>query len=85
MFQVHKSVTTDISLLPVPQYIDLFVAISQMVCDTDIGVANKAVIITSNLPFEAYPKVLEEMKIALEHNSSSKCNAYEVCFTKTSI
>ncbi|CAH2071156.1 unnamed protein product, partial [Iphiclides podalirius] len=76
--EVYKSVTTDLSLLPVPQYIDLFVAISQMVCDQDVGIANKAVLITSNLPFEAYPKVLEEMKIALDHNSSSKCNAYEV-------
>ncbi|XP_068631028.1 26S proteasome non-ATPase regulatory subunit 5 [Battus philenor] len=76
--EVFKAVKTDQSLLPVPQYIDVFVAVAQMVCDKDVGVANKAVIITSNLPLEAYNKILEEMKIALEHNSSSKCNAYEV-------
>ncbi|CAK1598913.1 unnamed protein product [Parnassius mnemosyne] len=76
--EVYKSVIADVSLLPVPEYIDIFVAVAQMVCDKDVGVANKAIIITSNLQFEAYPKVLEEMKIALEHNSSSKCNAYEV-------
>lgn len=51
-----------------------------MVCDKDIGISNKAVFITSNLPVDIYPKVLEEMKIALESNSSSKCNAFEVFF-----
>ncbi|XP_023933824.2 26S proteasome non-ATPase regulatory subunit 5 [Bicyclus anynana] len=76
--EVCKVVTTDPSLLPIPQYIDLYVAIGQMVADQDLGVANKAVLITSNLPAEAYPKVLEEMKIALEGNSSSRCNAFEV-------
>lgn len=49
-----------------------------MICDSDVGIANKAVLITSNLPVEVYSKVLEEMKISLECNSSSKCNAYEV-------
>ena len=49
-----------------------------MVSDTDVGVANEAVLISSNLPAEAYPKVLEEMRIALEYNSSSKCNVFEV-------
>lgn len=78
LFQVCKVVTSDPALLPIPQYIDLYVAVGQMVTDKDVGVANKAVLITSNLPAEAYPKVLEEMKIALEGNSSSKCNAYEV-------
>lgn len=68
----------DQNLLPVTQYIDVFVAVAQLIIDTDVGVANKAILITSNLPSEAYPKVLEEMKIALEYNASSKCNAYEV-------
>lgn len=61
------------------KYTDVFVAVSQMVCDSDVGVANKAILITSNLPFEIYPKVLDEMKIGLEYNSSSKCNVLEVC------
>lgn len=56
----------------------MFVAVAQLVIDADIGIANKSVLITSNLLFEAYPKVLDEMKIALEYNDSSKCNAYEV-------
>lgn len=61
-----------------PQYIDVFVATAQLVSDTDVGVANEAVLITSNLPNEAYHKVLEEMRVALELNSSSKCNVFEV-------
>ncbi|XP_063824245.1 26S proteasome non-ATPase regulatory subunit 5 [Ostrinia nubilalis] len=76
--EVYKAVAQDQNLLPIPQYIDVFVAVAQLVIDTDIGVANKAILITSNLPSAAYPKVLEEMKIALEYNASSKCNAYEV-------
>ncbi|CAH0407424.1 unnamed protein product [Chilo suppressalis] len=76
--EVHKAVKQDINLLPVPQYIDVFVAIAQLVGDPDIGVANKAIHITSNLLPEAYQKVLEEMKIILEYSGSSKCNAYEV-------
>ncbi|CAH2267696.1 jg4726 [Pararge aegeria aegeria] len=76
--EICKVVTTDPTLLPVPQYIDVYVAVGQMVTDEDIGVANKAVLITSNLSAEAYPRVLDEMKIALEGNTSSKCNAYEV-------
>lgn len=51
-----------------------------MAGDQDVGIANKAILITSNLPQEAYSKVLEEMKIVLEYNSSSKCNAFEVRF-----
>lgn len=51
-----------------------------MVSDPHVSVANKAILITSNLPFEAYSKVLDEMKIALEYSASSKCNAYEVSF-----
>ncbi|KAM3967186.1 26S proteasome non-ATPase regulatory subunit 5 [Aphomia sociella] len=76
--EISKCVILDSGLLPVPQYIDVFVAVAQLVSDQDITVANKAVLITSNLPFEAYTKVLEEMKIALEYNASSKCNAFEV-------
>ncbi|KAI5646556.1 proteasome non-ATPase 26S subunit domain-containing protein [Phthorimaea operculella] len=76
--QVYKAVTKDPNLLPCPEYIDMFVATAQMVCDEEIGVANRAIQITSNLPPSAYPKVLEEMKIALEYNSSAKCNAFEV-------
>ncbi|XP_049870417.1 26S proteasome non-ATPase regulatory subunit 5 [Pectinophora gossypiella] len=76
--QVYNAIEMDPSLLPLSQYIDVFVATAQMVCDEDIGVANKAILITSNLPNEAYPKVLDEMKIALEYNSSTKCNAFEV-------
>lgn len=81
MFQICKTVTSGI-MLPLPKYIDVYVAVAQTVCDNDVGIANKAVLITSNLPTEAYPKVLEEMKIALESNSSSKCNAYEVNINK---
>lgn len=77
-FQVQKAVSTDPNLLPVPQYIDVFVATAQMINDTDLGVANEAIFITINLPVEAYPKVLEEMRIALDYNSSSKCNVFEV-------
>ncbi|XP_053603779.1 26S proteasome non-ATPase regulatory subunit 5 [Plodia interpunctella] len=76
--EVYKCVTSDPALLPVPQYIDVYVAVAQMVADTDITVANRAILITSNLPFEAYPKALSEMKIALDDSVSSKCNAYEV-------
>ncbi|CAH2105570.1 unnamed protein product [Euphydryas editha] len=76
--EVYKTVTKDSLLLPLPKYIDIYVAVAQMVCDKDVGIATKAVFITSNLSVNAYPKVLEEMKIALECNSSSKCNAYEV-------
>ncbi|XP_045447090.1 26S proteasome non-ATPase regulatory subunit 5 [Melitaea cinxia] len=76
--EVYKTVSKDTLLLPLPKYIDVYVAIAQMVCDKDIGISNKAVFITSNLPVDIYPKVLEEMKIALESNSSSKCNAFEV-------
>ncbi|XP_013190282.1 26S proteasome non-ATPase regulatory subunit 5 [Amyelois transitella] len=76
--EVYKCVTSDPGLLPLPQYIDIYVAVAQMVADTDITVANKAILITSNLPFEAYLKVLSEMKIALEYSVSSKCNAFEV-------
>lgn len=79
-FQVYKTVSKDTLLLPLPKYIDVYVAVAQMVCDKDIGISNKAVFITSNLPVDTYPKVLEEMKIALESNSSSKCNAFEVFF-----
>lgn len=77
-FQVYKAVTLDSALLPIPEFIDVFVAVAQLIIDSDVGIANKAVQITSNLPLEAYPKVLDEMKIALEYNASSKCNAYEV-------
>lgn len=49
-----------------------------MVTDEDLGVANTAIQITSMLPPEAYPKVLEEMKIAFDGSSSVKCNAFEV-------
>ncbi|XP_075971766.1 26S proteasome non-ATPase regulatory subunit 5 [Anticarsia gemmatalis] len=76
--EVHKAVSASPTLLPVPEYIDVFVAAAQMVSDSDIGVANRAISITSNLPYEAYPKVLDEMKICLEYNSSSKCNVLEV-------
>ncbi|XP_021187709.3 26S proteasome non-ATPase regulatory subunit 5 [Helicoverpa armigera] len=76
--QVQKAVTTSPTTLPVPQYIDVYVAVAQLVSDPDISVANSAVLITSNLPHEAYSKVLEEMRIALEYNSSSKCNVFEV-------
>ncbi|CAG9795078.1 unnamed protein product [Diatraea saccharalis] len=81
--EVHKAVTADTCLLPIPQYIDVFVAIAQLVGDSDIGVANKAIFITSNLPFEAYQKVLEEMKINLEYSVNSKCNTYEVIINIT--
>ncbi|XP_026496816.1 26S proteasome non-ATPase regulatory subunit 5 [Vanessa tameamea] len=76
--EVYKTITNDTILLPLPKYIDLYVATAQMVCDQDVGISNKAVFITSNLSAEAYAKILEEMKIALECNSSSKCNAFEV-------
>ncbi|XP_063533462.1 26S proteasome non-ATPase regulatory subunit 5 [Cydia strobilella] len=76
--EVAKVVTSDPSLLPVPQYIDVFVAVAQQVLDKDVSITNKAILVTSNLTYEAYPKVLEEMKIALEYDSSSKCNAFEV-------
>lgn len=70
--------TADPNLLPVLEYIDIYVAVGQLVADKDIEVASRAIHITSTLPTEAYPKVLEEMKIALEDNSSGKCNAFEV-------
>ncbi|CAH1647142.1 unnamed protein product [Spodoptera littoralis] len=76
--QVRKAVSTSPNLLSVPQYIDVYVAVAQLVSDPDVGVANEAVLITSNLPHEAYHKVLEEMRVALELNSSSKCNVFEV-------
>ncbi|KAJ0178734.1 hypothetical protein K1T71_005509 [Dendrolimus kikuchii] len=76
--EVYKVVATDPNLLPMPLYIDVYVAVAQLVKDSDLGVANKAVLISSNLPHQVYSKVLEEMKIALEYNSSSKCNAYEI-------
>ncbi|XP_073943061.1 26S proteasome non-ATPase regulatory subunit 5 isoform X1 [Choristoneura fumiferana] len=76
--EVYKATSTNQSLLPVPQYIDVFVAVAQLVSDKDVGVANKAIMITSNLPNDAYPKILDEMRIALEYDSSSKCNAFEV-------
>ncbi|XP_050343371.1 26S proteasome non-ATPase regulatory subunit 5 [Nymphalis io] len=76
--EVYKTLTKDAMLLPLPKYIDLYVATAQMVCDQDVGISNQAVFITSNLSDEAYPKVLEEIKIALECNSSSKCNTYEI-------
>lgn len=62
-------------------YLDVFVATGQMVTDEDLGVTNTAIKITSMLPQEAYPKVLEEMKIALDGNSSDKCNAFEVSYS----
>lgn len=77
---MFKSVKTDQSSFPVAQHIDVFVAVAQLICDKDVGVATKAVTITSDLPPEVYPKILEEMKIALDENSSSKCHAYEVYF-----
>ncbi|GBP48613.1 26S proteasome non-ATPase regulatory subunit 5 [Eumeta japonica] len=76
--EVYKTVTADPQLMPVSQYIDIFVAVAQLVTDTNIGIANKAVLITSHLQFEAYPKILEEMLIALDYDNSAKCNAYEV-------
>ncbi|XP_026755476.2 26S proteasome non-ATPase regulatory subunit 5 isoform X2 [Galleria mellonella] len=76
--EINKCIIIDPGLLPIPEYIDVFVVVAQLVADQDITVANKAILITANLPFEAYPKVLEEMKIALEYTVSSKCNAYEV-------
>lgn len=76
--EVFKVVVTNPDLLPIQLYVDVYVAAAQTVKDSDVGVANKAVLVTSNLPHEIYPKVLEEMKIALQYNSNSKCNAYEV-------
>lgn len=70
--------TSDQHTLPMPKYIDVYVATAQMITDSDMGVAADAVKVTSNLPNEAYPRVLDEMKIALEYNSSSKCYALEV-------
>lgn len=78
LFQVYLTVTSERHALPMPKYIDVYVATGQMVADTDIGVAVTAVKITSSLPHEAYPKVLDEMKMAFEYRSSSKCNAFEV-------
>lgn len=78
IIQVFKATSANPSLLPVPQYIDVFVAVAQLVMDKDVGVANKAIMVTSNLPNDAYPKILDEMKITLEYDSSSKCNAFEV-------
>ncbi|CAK1546158.1 unnamed protein product [Leptosia nina] len=75
---VYKVFTRDQSVLASPQYVDVFVAIAQMVCDSDVGIANKAILITSNLPHDTYPKVLEELKIALDCSTSSKCNAFEI-------
>ncbi|VVD05110.1 unnamed protein product [Leptidea sinapis] len=75
---IYKAIASDVTKLPVPNYIDVFVAVSQMVCEKDVAIANKAILITSHLPDEAYPKVLEEMQIALQCNSSSKCNAFEI-------
>ncbi|KAJ8727574.1 hypothetical protein PYW07_001693 [Mythimna separata] len=76
--QVRKAVTTDPNILPVPQYIDVFVATAQMICDPDIEIAQEAVLITKNLPAKAYPKVLEELRMALQQNSSSRCNVFEI-------
>ncbi|CAH0605414.1 unnamed protein product [Chrysodeixis includens] len=76
--EVHKAIRASPNILPVAEYIDVFVAVGQMVTDSDVGVANAAVLISSHLPNEAYPKVLEEMQIALGYNSSSSCNAFEV-------
>ncbi|XP_059046049.1 26S proteasome non-ATPase regulatory subunit 5 [Achroia grisella] len=76
--EISKCAILNPGLLPVPEYINVFIAVAQLVSDKDITVANKAVLISSSLPFEAYPKVLEEMKIALEYTVSSKCNAFEV-------
>lgn len=76
--QIAKAVISSSNALPIPQYIDVYVAVGQLVGDNDIGVANKAILITSNLPEEAYTKVLEEMKILLKCSSSSKCNVFEV-------
>ncbi|XP_038220245.1 26S proteasome non-ATPase regulatory subunit 5 [Zerene cesonia] len=75
---VYKILMTNSSAISVPQHIDIFVAVAQMVCDRDVAIANKAVLITSNLPEDAYPKVLEEMRIAFNCNTSSKCNAFEI-------
>lgn len=79
ILQVYKTVTSDISLLPTHKYVDVFVAVAHLVTDTEISISNKAILITSNLAFDAYPRVLDEMKIALEYTASSKCNAFEVC------
>ncbi|XP_004925218.1 26S proteasome non-ATPase regulatory subunit 5 isoform X1 [Bombyx mori] len=76
--EIAKAVISSSNALPIPQYIDVYVAVGQLVGDNDIGVANKAILITSNLPEEAYTKVLEEMKILLKCSSSSKCNVFEV-------
>ncbi|KAJ8733289.1 hypothetical protein PYW08_001587 [Mythimna loreyi] len=76
--QVRKSITTDPNILPIPEYIDVFVATAQMICDPDVGIAQEAVLITKNLPAAAYPKVLDELRIALQQNSSSKCNVFEI-------
>lgn len=75
--EVYKAVGGS-ALFPISEYTDVFVATSQMVSDSDVGVANKAILITSNLPIEVYPKILDEMKIGLEYNTSSKCNVLEV-------
>lgn len=76
-FQVYKAVSAN-ALLPMSEYMDVFVATSQMVYDSDVGVANRAILITSNLPLEVYPTVLDELKMGLEFNTSSKCNVLEV-------
>ncbi|CAF4767091.1 unnamed protein product [Pieris macdunnoughi] len=75
---IYKVFTSSPGTFSFPQHIDVFVAISQMAGDQDVGIANKAVLITSNLPQDTYSKVLDEMKIILEYNSSCKCNAFEI-------
>lgn len=78
ILQIYKVLNASPTTFLFPQHVDVFVAIAQLTCDKDVSIANKAILITSNLPQEAYPKVLEEMKIALDYNSSSKCNVLEV-------
>ncbi|CAB3239368.1 unnamed protein product [Arctia plantaginis] len=75
--EVYKAVGAS-ALLPMSEYMDVFVATSQMVYDSDVGVANRAILITSNLPLEVYPAVLDELKMGLQYNTSSKCNVLEV-------
>ncbi|XP_041970938.1 26S proteasome non-ATPase regulatory subunit 5-like [Aricia agestis] len=78
VMEVHKALTKVAYPLRLPQFIDVFVAVAQLVCHKDVGLANKAIMVTSILEPEAYPKVLEEMKIGLDYPASLRCNLIEV-------
>lgn len=77
--QVHRTVCSNSQLIPLPDYMEIAIAVVRCIADDDLKVSTKAMDIVSREQWYQYPQIIRELKVIIEQgNSSSRCKCYEV-------